>query len=229
MKLSEKSLAGLKTLQSINNAIWLQSGKLQASQTTEAAVTVLLELEEALPVDFRVYNMSQFIGNYSLFGDSPEIEFHDTHAIISDDHIKVKYFQAGPKACVKLDLVKIGSIDEIPSSIKLEVKKDVLDRVFKLALNNQASHIVFSDDGKDLSILAVNAKDDAANTLNYVIGPTTGTQFQYFVDINYITMIETDDYDMTIIVNGKAGVLRLKSKTRNLRYYIYFDAQKKGV
>jgi hypothetical protein len=84
MKLTDQTFFVLKTLASINNTVLLRKGKLQRASSPGVTVIVDANLVEDFPVDFGVYDMSQFLAVLSTMKD-PVLEFGDSIVNIKDD------------------------------------------------------------------------------------------------------------------------------------------------
>ena len=91
MKLSNQTLAILKNFSTINKGIQFKAGNKLATISSGKSVLANAVLIDEFPVDFCVYDLTQFLSVYSLFKDSVELEFDGTNIIFTSGRSKIKY------------------------------------------------------------------------------------------------------------------------------------------
>ena len=97
MKLSKSTLDILKNFKEINQSILFKQGN--SLKTISVMKNILAEatIEEELPKDFGIYDLSQFLNGIDLH-QSPDLDFsNDNHVVIKEGKIRSKYFFAEPQ------------------------------------------------------------------------------------------------------------------------------------
>lgn len=90
MKLSKDTLAILKNFSSINGGIQFIEGNEIRIAAHDKTVMGIAQIEETIPQDFAIYDLSMFLQVHSLFNE-PELEFHDDYLIFKEGRRRVKY------------------------------------------------------------------------------------------------------------------------------------------
>ena len=100
MNLSQNTVDVLKSLATINQSLLFKKGKTQKTLSVAKTIFATVELEDEFPMDFGIYDLSEFLNTLSLF-DSPLIEFGDAQATISDaSGAKCSYTYSEPNVII---------------------------------------------------------------------------------------------------------------------------------
>ena len=76
MKLSKQTVAILKSMAGINSNIHILPGNELVSVSPGRNIMFKATVEEHFPTEFAIWDLSQFLGTYSLFSDA-EIDFSE--------------------------------------------------------------------------------------------------------------------------------------------------------
>src|SRR6056300_756530 len=93
MKFSERTLTVLKSFAAIDKSIVMKPGKTLRTITPEKTLIAIANLEDEIPSEAIVYDLSRFLSILSLYND-PNVEFHDKYFTISEGKRKTKYVYA---------------------------------------------------------------------------------------------------------------------------------------
>ena len=101
MKLSKSTLDILKNFKEINQSILFKQGN--SLKTISVMKNILAEatIEEELPRDFGIYDLSQFLNGIDLH-QSAELDFsNDNHVVIKEGRMRSKYFFDYPNVIIR--------------------------------------------------------------------------------------------------------------------------------
>ena len=84
MKISEHTLAILKSFAVINQSIYVEAkAKKLSTIAIDKNIVGRAQIEESFPVDFGIYDLNEFLMATSLF-DDPDFDFSDKFVTISE-------------------------------------------------------------------------------------------------------------------------------------------------
>lgn len=212
MKLSPSTIRVLENFSDINNSMLLLKGKVQRTMTPSKTIFAQVELEDEIPREFGIYNLSTLIALFSVF-DKPEFEFEENHIEIKDGKSIGKYLYCAPeliKHPAKDKDIKLDTPD-----IAFELQESVLDSLLKGARILTVPHFVIEGDGQEIKIVVKNVDNKASDTFAKVVGETK-ENFSMILDISTMKLL-INDYDVSI---SKKGLVKMKSKVMNLSYFI---------
>ena len=130
MKLSKSTLDILKNFKEINQSILFKQGN--SLKTISVMKNILAEatIEEELPRDFGIYDLSQFLNGIDLH-QSAELDFsNDNHVVIKEGRMRSKYFFADPNVIITPPEKEIT----LPSEDAVfDLSTDQLDKLLKAA------------------------------------------------------------------------------------------------
>jgi len=98
-KFSPSTIDLLKNFASINNNIYFRSGDKISTITDTKNFLATGTILEDIPVNFGIYDLSEFLNVMELFGD-PILDFsEDNHLTVRDEknNTKIKYFYSAPE------------------------------------------------------------------------------------------------------------------------------------
>jgi hypothetical protein len=83
MKLSSSTVSLLKNMASINSNILIEPGSKLRTKSISGAVMSTVEVKEAFPIEFPIYNLGEFLSVLSLFND-PDLEFKEKNCVFTE-------------------------------------------------------------------------------------------------------------------------------------------------
>ncbi|NMC87795.1 MAG: hypothetical protein GYA69_05130, partial [Candidatus Moranbacteria bacterium] len=99
MKLSGDTLTLLKNFSTINPSLIFKKGSVISTLSNGKNILATANIVEVFPMDFAIYDLSEFLGAVSLFTD-PDFDFKEKYLVISSGSSKIKYFYADPSGIV---------------------------------------------------------------------------------------------------------------------------------
>lgn len=143
MKISKETLDIIKNFSLINPAIKFQKGNTLITASDGGDLIAKAVLQETFPLQFLIEDLSSFCATISLLKD-PDVDFEDTHCVISSGRKKIKYFYSDPRVVrtiknVKEDFEYFGSFDisktELAELVKLAAATSTVELGFKISEN----------------------------------------------------------------------------------------------
>ena len=169
MKLSDKTILLLKNFSTINQSILFTAGNKLRTISVMKNILAEANIEEEIPKDFGVYDLSQFLNSLALFHE-PELNFeNDGYVIIKEGKMRSKYFFADPNVIITPPDKPI----ELPSEdVTFELSTDQLDKLLKAAGIYQLPDLSVVGGEGVVKVLVRDKKNDTSNSFSIVVGET---------------------------------------------------------
>ena len=215
MKLSKSTLDILKNFKEINQSILFKQGN--SLKTISVMKNILAEatIEEELPRDFGIYDLSQFLNGIDLH-QSAELDFsNDNHVVIKEGRMRSKYFFADPNCIITPPEKPIT----LPSEDAVfDLSTDQLDKLLKAAGIYQLPDLaVIGGDGV-VKVLVRDKKNDASNDFAITVGETDAT-FSFNFKVENIKILPGT---YNVVVSQKL-LSRFTNKNQDLVYFIALE------
>jgi hypothetical protein len=219
MKFSDKTLTLLKNFSSINQSILFKKGNHLRSISVMKNILAEATIEEELPKDFGIYDLTQFLNGLSLH-QSPELDFsNDSYVKISEGKMRSKYFFSDPNVIITPPDKDIA----IPSvDVQFELKTQQLDRLLKAAAVYQLPDLSAVGESGVVKLVVRDKKNDTSNDFSIVVGETDN-QFSFNFKVENIKILP-GTYEVSI---SKKLLSEFNSKDRDLKYYIALEPDSK--
>jgi len=220
MKLSENTLAVLKSFSNINPSMVLKPGKIQSTISENSDIYAEAELAEEFPLIFGIYEISKFISNIGQLG-GPEVELdfdNNRVAMKSLDGYLMLFFGCEP------ELIKhpTKKLQEFEVDFNFQLTNETFSSMKKIAALNNFSHIIISGDRKGMFISAAGIEElgkgnAIKNKATYRIADnTSGKDFEVVFSINHLKLLPLN-YNVEIVLAGFAKFISADGK---LKYVI---------
>ena len=128
MKISNETLEILKNFSEINQSIVIKPGKKIKTINSLKNILAHADVEEDFPMEVAIYDLTEFLGLLTSLPDA-EVEFKDSHLVVSSAKRKVKYFYADSDYVVKPD----KEIELPDCEINFKLTEDFFNNLFKTA------------------------------------------------------------------------------------------------
>lgn len=214
MKLSQQTLTILENFAKISNSVYFYGGKTQKTMTPAKSIVVEATFEEDFPVDFGIYDMSQFLSVLSLF-NAPELEISDKKALIKDGNSTATYWFTSKELIKDAVIPQNKSISLSNVDLSFELAKDNLKYLKSSASVMGVPNFIINGDGSNIDLLVTDADNQTSNQMSKRVGETTET-FRFVGDVANLRMLD-DDYDVKV---SKAGIIEFASKNNKLKYWV---------
>ena len=217
MKFSKETIAVLKNYSSINPNIMLK-GSVLTTISPQRNVVASVSVEEKFPVDFGIYDLSQFLGVLSLFSD-PDITFTDKVATFKEGKNSIKYY-AADAAVLKLPPDK--QIKFPNADVSLKITTTQLGQVIKTAGVLGAPDFSIVGDGETISLVVGDLNVDTGNQFSIELDPTDMT-FSANFKVENLKMI-VQDYSVKI---SSKGLSKWTAESGDMTLYVALESTSK--
>ena len=174
--LSSKTLNVLKNFSTINSSIVFRKGSTVRTISNAENILAKFTGEEVFPVDFAIYDLSQFLSGISLFND-PQLEFTSGDFVsIRGGRQSAKYYFSDPEITLKSAPEK--NVKFPGSDIEFSLSAEDLVALQKASAVYSLPDLTFySEEGSnDIKLILRDKENDTSNTYEQVItGSSNGT------------------------------------------------------
>lgn len=215
MKFSENLISILKNFSAINGGIVLKEGSIIRTINAEKTILAEAKIEEQLPQDFAIYDLSLFLNNVLIL-KNPDISFTEKHATLKDDDFELCYKAASPGTIITPPQknLSLNSVD-----VSFHLTHSSIQKMLKIAaMNSLESFSVVGENGS-IYVKIYNKKDDSKNEGLSKLADYAGKDFKAIFKTEYLKL-NPDDYDVEIQLDAFA---KFTNKAGNLTYFISFD------
>ena len=213
MKLSDNTLSVLKNFSSINSGLVLRQGNVQKTMSPEKSILVEAELEDAIPSQFGIYDLNQFLGNVSTL-ENPDMTFTDSSVLMNDGTITFNYYSCSPNHIVSPPdkELKLKQTD-----VSFTLTNTLLNKLLKLAAMNSLTHLSVVGKNGEIRLQTHEKANDTSNYASFKLNDYDGDDFIASFKVENIKLVP-GDYDVEIQLGAFAkftatsGVLKDKIK-----------------
>ena len=210
MKLSDNTLSVLKNFSTINQSILFKQGNRLRTISVMKNILAEATIEEELPKDFGIYDLSQFLNGLGLH-QSPDLDFEDdSYVVIKEGRMRSKYFFADPNVIITPPEKPI----ELPSEdVTFDLSTDQLDKLLKAAGIYQLPDLSVVGENGVVKVLVRDKKNDTTNDFAITVGETEST-FIFNFKVENIKILPGTYH---VVVSQKL-LSRFSSKNYDLTY-----------
>ena len=217
--LSKKTLDVLKNFSTINSSIVFRKGSTVRTISNAENILAKFTGEEIFPVDFAIYDLSQFLSGISLFND-PQLEFTSSDFVsIRGGRQSAKYYFSDPEITLKSAPEK--NVKFPGADIQFNLTGEDLIALQKASAVYSLPDLTFqSEEGLDtIKLILRDKENDTSNTYDLsVAGNCTGT-FSLDVKIDNIRVLP-GDYSIKV---SKALISEWTNQNVDLTYYVALE------
>ena len=217
--LSRKTLDVLKNFSTINSSIVFRKGSTVRTISNAENILAKFTGEEVFPVDFAIYDLSQFLSGISLFSD-PQLEFDNENFVsIRGGRQSAKYFFSDPEITLKSAPEK--NVNFPGSDLQFNLTGEDLIALQKASAVYSLPDLTFqSIEGHDeIKLILRDKENDTSNTYDLTVaGSSTGT---YTLDLK-IENIRLLPGDYTVKVSQHL-ISEWTNVNTDLTYYIALE------
>ena len=174
--LSKKTLDVLKNFSTINSSIVFRKGSTVRTISNAENILAKFTGEEVFPVDFAIYDLSQFLSGISLFSD-PQLEFdNESFVNIRGGRQSARYYFSDPEITLKSAPEK--NVKFPGADLQFNLSGEDLIALQKASAVYGLPDLTFqSEEGSDeIKIILRDKENDTSNTYEQSIsGCCTGT------------------------------------------------------
>ena len=217
--LSKKTLDVLKNFSTINSSIVFRKGSTVRTISNAENILAKFTGEEVFPVDFAIYDLSQFLSGISLFSD-PQLEFDNENFVsIRGGRQSARYYFSDPEITLKSAPEK--NVKFPGADLQFNLTGEDLIALQKASAVYGLPDLTFqSEEGSNVIKLILRDKEnDTSNTYEQSIsGDFTGS-YSLDVKIENIRLLP-GDYSVKV---SKHLISEWTNQNLDLTYYIALE------
>jgi hypothetical protein len=212
MRLSKETYNILKNFAAINSNILIQPGNMLKTVSAGKNIYVEAKVTEDFDVDVPIWDLNKFLGIVSMF-NNPDLEFHDTHVVITNGRSSVTYYYSEPS----LLTVPTREIKMPATVTRFDLEEKDLNEILKASSVLQVSDLrMVGADGKFI-ISVDDSGQSTSNSFEIVIDENyTGKDFEGTINVSEMKFIPGSySVELTDTIISK-----FTHKSLDLSYYI---------
>ena len=217
--LSKKTLDVLKNFSTINSSIVFRKGSTVRTISNAENILAKFTGEEVFPVDFAIYDLSQFLSGISLFSD-PQLEFDNEDFVsIRGGRQSARYYFSDPEITLKSAPEK--NVKFPGADVQFNLTGEDLIALQKASAVYSLPDLTFqSEEGSnEIKLILRDKENDTSNTYDLTVaGNSTGT---YSLDLK-IENIRLLPGDYTVKVSQHL-ISEWTNVNVDLTYYIALE------
>lgn len=221
MKLSENTLSVLKNFSAINSGLVLQAGNVQKTISPEKSILVEVELEDAIPSQFGIYDLNQFLGNVTTLGN-PDLTFDDKAVMMNDGEIAFSYYSCSPNLIVSPPdkELKLKQVD-----VSFALTNAILSKLLKLAAMNNLTHLSVVGKNGEIRLQTHEKANDTSNHASFKLNDYSGPDFTASFKVENIKLVP-GDYDVEIQLGAFAKFVSTSGTFKDkIKYFIALETK----
>lgn len=220
MLLSENTLSILKNFATINTGLFFREGN--TLRTMNQGKTILAEatIDEKIPTDFGIYELSQLLAIISLHKSSPELTIQGSNAIIEGGRSRIVY-----RCCTEENIkgVPTKGITVPSNDISFTLVEDDFNWIMRASSVLKSPNIAVVGDRGKIFINTFDASNDAEASDSLEVSTYTGEPV-YFVFKTENWKMLPGTYNVTI---SSQGIASFESQSRKITYWIALESKTK--
>ena len=216
MKLSDKTLSFLKNFSTINQSLLFKQGTKLRTISVMKNILAEVTIDEELPKDFGIYDLTQFLNINTTLFQSPELDFeNEGYVMIREGRQRQRFFFADPSVIVTPPDKNL----ELPTEdVSFELKTDQLDRLLKAAAISQLPDLSVVGQNGAVKLLVRDKKNDTSNDYSVTVGETD-KEFSFNFKVENIKILPGT---YNVAVSSKL-LSKFTSTNHDLTYYIALE------
>lgn len=215
MQLSKETLTVLKNFAGINQNILLKKGSVLKTISPQKNVMASVTVADEFPVDFYIYDLSEFLGALSLF-ENPSIDFSAKTARISEGADCIDFHAADPSVLL---LPPDKNIAFPAADVEFEMSAANLVKILRTASVLKANELSIIGQDGSLRLQVGDSKNSASNTFKVTLGETD-QDFRANIKVENLKMIPQD---YTVQISSKK-ISKWTAKDGDMTVYVALEA-----
>jgi hypothetical protein len=198
MKLSETTINLLKNFSTINQGIQIKPGQVIRTISKQQNVLGKASVSETFDSEFVIYDLNRFLSLISSLSD-PEITINaeNKNLTVKSGTSKTTYGLSDESMIVAPPSKELKVED---AEVNFSLSKDNFNQVLKLSGILGLPNIAVVGDGTDISISALDVKNDESDNFSIKVGDTT-SNFKFIFNTENLKMIP-GTYNVAISSKG---------------------------
>jgi len=190
--LSKKTLDVLKNFSTINSSIVFRKGSTVRTISNAENILANFTGEEVFPVDFAIYDLSQFLSGISLFSD-PQLEFDNENFVnIRGSRQSARYYFSDPEITLKSAPEK--NVKFPGADIQFNLTGDDLIALQKASAVYSLPDLTFSSEegSNEIKLILRDKENDTSNTYDLTVAGCCTNTYSLDLKIENIRLLPGD-------------------------------------
>ena len=216
MKISQNTLDILKNFSEINTNILIKPGKVLSTISTMRNIFAKAEISEEFPIEFGIYDLVEFLGTISLF-QKPEIDFKDTHLVLSTEGEKSRFYYSDPSVIV----APTKPVNMPETDVTFSLSESNLAQLLKMAAVLKTPDLALvGTNGGDIVVKICDKKNAASNNFEIKVGEGATTDYTFYFKVENLKLYD-GDYDVSV---SSKSISHFKHKKIPIQYWIALES-----
>jgi len=216
--LSKKTLDVLKNFSTINSSIVFRKGSTVRTISNAENILAKFTGEEVFPVDFAIYDLSQFLSGISLFSD-PQLEFdNESFVNIRGGRQSARYYFSDPEITLKSAPEK--NVKFPGADIQFSLSGEELIQLQKASAVYSLPDLTFHTEADNtVRLILSDRENDTSNTYDLTVAGCSTDSYALDVKIENIRLLP-GDYSVKV---SKHLISEWTNTNLDLIYYIALE------
>jgi len=216
-KFSPSTIDLLKNFASVNNNIYFKAGDKISTITDTKNFLATGTILEDIPVNFGIYDLSEFLNVMELFGD-PILDFSENHLTVRDEknNTKIKYFYSAPEILTTAE--KMPNPPE--ADLTFTLSEGMLHQLNRASKTLALDFLSITKDGDELKLSVIDVANATSNSYSTSIpGKTNLNDFNFIIKLSDVRIMP-GDYNVTI---SKKFLAEFNNIEQDLKYFLALE------
>jgi hypothetical protein len=215
--LSKKTFDVLKNFSSINSSIVFRKGSTVRTISNAENILAAFSSEEVFPMDFAIYDLSQFLSGISLF-NNPELEFSSSDFVsIRGGGKSARYYFSDPEITLKSAPEK--NVKFPGADIQFNITGEDLLSLQKASAVYTLPDLTFQSEDNQIKLILRDKENDTSNTYEQSISGDCTGDYSLDVKIDNIRLFPGD----YVVKVSKHLISEWTNQNLDLKYYIALE------
>jgi hypothetical protein len=215
--LSKKTFDVLKNFSTINSSIVFRKGSTVRTISNAENILAAFSSEEVFPMDFAIYDLSQFLSGISLF-NNPELEFSSGDFVsIRGGGKSARYYFSDPEITLKSAPEK--NVKFPGADIQFNITGEDLLSLQKASAVYSLPDLTFQSEDNQIKLILRDKENDTSNTYEQSISGDCTGDYSLDVKIENIRLFPGD----YVVKVSKHLISEWTNQNLDLKYYIALE------
>jgi hypothetical protein len=215
--LSKKTFDVLKNFSTINSSIVFRQGSTVRTISNAENILAAFSSEEVFPMDFAIYDLSQFLSGISLF-NNPELEFSSSDFVsIRGGGKSARYYFSDPEITLKSAPEK--NVKFPGADIQFNITGEDLLSLQKASAVYSLPDLTFQSKDNQIKLILRDKENDTSNTYEQSISGDCTGDYSLDVKIENIRLFPGD----YVVKVSKHLISEWTNQNLDLTYYIALE------
>ncbi len=217
--LSNNTLNVLRNYSTINSSIVFRKGNTVRTISNAENILAKFTSEEVFPMDFAIYDLSQFLSGINLFSN-PQLEFdNENYVTVRGGRQSARYYFSDPEITLKSAPEK--NVKFPGADIQFNMDEESLNDLRKASAVYSLPDLTFkaTEDSNEVTLILHDKENDTSNTYEQKISGCVTGSFSLDVKIENIRVLP-GDYTVKV---SKHLISEWTNVNTDLLYYIALE------